>query len=158
MLILAVLLIFYIMARTAERPPELSIARSDQGNSSNPQPASSSSAPISVFPFLLVGAGLLVTIGILVAVNSKTKKPEMTPMPRRAPAFNPTPVPGPRRPEPVAAKAPTTNGDTLECPQCAELIKRKALVCRFCGFKLDSFVDRTKTFTSEDPGRTEAAD
>jgi predicted amidophosphoribosyltransferase len=46
----------------------------------------------------------------------------------------------------------------MECPQCAEPIKRKALVCRFCGFKLESFVDRSKSFSSDDPGRTEAAE
>jgi hypothetical protein len=29
-----------------------------------------------------------------------------------------------------------SNGDTRDCPFCAELIKKKATVCRFCGKKV----------------------
>ncbi len=28
--------------------------------------------------------------------------------------------------------------DTIECPRCAETIKRRAKVCRFCGYELPS--------------------
>lgn len=31
-----------------------------------------------------------------------------------------------------------TVSDTKECPKCAEAIKAKALVCRFCGFNLET--------------------
>ena len=33
--------------------------------------------------------------------------------------------------------APTASGDTRECPRCAEVIKAKAKVCRFCGAELE---------------------
>lgn len=35
-----------------------------------------------------------------------------------------------------AEQSLSSGGDTIECPQCAELIKRKAKICRFCGFTL----------------------
>lgn len=32
---------------------------------------------------------------------------------------------------------PSTENDTKECPQCAETIKAKAKVCRFCNYRFD---------------------
>lgn len=34
-------------------------------------------------------------------------------------------------------------GDTMECPKCAEIIKAKAAACRFCNYELH--VDSTET-------------
>ena len=32
------------------------------------------------------------------------------------------------------------NNDTRECPFCAETIKKKAIVCRFCGETIDAII------------------
>lgn len=155
-LLLVMLLIFYVMANTVERPAEMSIARSDKGNSSTPPSAAGSTAPIPVVPLVVLGVGLIAIVGVIVGVNSKPKRPEISPSSRRPASFSPTPAPV-RAPAAVRVE-PTKNGETVECPQCAETIKRKALVCRFCGFKLEEFVDRPKSFSADDPGRTESAD
>jgi hypothetical protein len=37
----------------------------------------------------------------------------------------------------VAQSASVIENDQIECPQCAELIKRKAKICRYCGLSLE---------------------
>jgi len=36
----------------------------------------------------------------------------------------------------VKGVKPVDVDDEIECPQCAEMIKKKAKVCRYCGFEL----------------------
>lgn len=38
--------------------------------------------------------------------------------------------------------------DTMECPRCAETIKAKAKVCRFCGYELAPMPPRETSTTS----------
>lgn len=33
--------------------------------------------------------------------------------------------------------AATTSDDSKECPQCAEIVKAKAKLCRFCNYKFE---------------------
>jgi len=38
--------------------------------------------------------------------------------------------------QPVSDLAPSVSGLETECPMCAELIKAKAKICRYCGYKI----------------------
>ncbi|RPI41634.1 MAG: zinc ribbon domain-containing protein [Bacteroidetes bacterium] len=41
-------------------------------------------------------------------------------------------------PQESEADISTTEADTKECPRCAEIIRAKAVYCRFCGFEIGS--------------------
>jgi hypothetical protein len=138
-LILAGLFIAYTVSRTVQRPAHLSIATDP--NDLRSSTASTTPAPQVPVGLIVGGAAALLGLGVfVVAMNMRSSKKAPTPLPRRAPAVL-TAVP-------VALPAE----DTVECPNCAEHVKKKAAVCRFCGFQFDLYVDRKKPI---DPGITE---
>jgi hypothetical protein len=46
------------------------------------------------------------------------------------------------KPRTESSQIAATESEYKKCPQCAELIKREAEICRFCNYK---FIDPTKT-------------
>lgn len=146
LVILGILLIFYIVARTAERPPELSIKNDPASRTSLPTRDSGPSSP-GIPPAAIIGivAGGVAVVGVILVASRKGSRAP-TAVTRRSPVTAVmTPAPRP------AASAPPD--DTIECPNCAERIKKKANVCRFCNFKIGEFIDRRRGI--QDPDSTE---
>lgn len=52
----------------------------------------------------------------------------------------------------VASKLPSgpLSNEDIECPECAEFIKRKAKICRYCGHILSKDLDQTRASTSNE--------
>lgn len=46
---------------------------------------------------------------------------------------------------------PVALGDSIECPMCAEVIKARAKICRFCGFNIQEEKERKANAISSDP-------
>jgi hypothetical protein len=59
-----------------------------------------------------------------------------------------------------AAMSKITNLNTKECPYCTETIKRRAVICRFCGYDLRIGIPTRPTLASlqEPPQETHTID
>jgi hypothetical protein len=60
----------------------------------------------------------------------------------------------------AAAMSKITNLNTKECPYCTETIKRRAVICRFCGYDLRTGTPTRPTLASlqEPPQETPTMD
>jgi hypothetical protein len=142
--VLGVLLVIYMVGWSAERPSHMSI-RSEPGAAPPAGAPKASSPSLNPGVMLVIVAGIAaVIVGVVLASRSKSSSsPAVTR--RAAPVRTMTPAPArPRTPSPGPPE------ETIDCPNCAERIKKKAMVCRFCGFKLSDFVERKHPLDNPD--------